>query len=257
MDVKEDGSDVAAARDDASGHTRLKRFGALAALTLAAITVIVIFSRGDETVSAPDAGLATPHVTASPEAEAPLPVTDDGAVRIEPHAAERRGVVVTVVEDFLCEGCADFAVTYGPTLRQFTESGSAVLEFVSVVDDHASRAALGASQRMANASLCVAADDIANWTAFREAVYGELSVPGGSFESDAQLIELAQAYGASHAVEACIRELRFDEQVRTTSQRWSDVTTAGLPLVLVNGERVRPASPESLEARVRLASNES
>ncbi|MBB3037269.1 thioredoxin domain-containing protein [Hoyosella altamirensis] len=237
-------------------YSRLMRFGALAALALAAITVIIIFSRGDETVGEPGSAVGTPHPTPSLEDESPPPGTADGAVRIPlGHAVPASHPVVTIVEDFLCEGCQDFALGYGPVLRELSERGDAILEFVAVAPPAGTDQS--ASLRIANSALCVAGDDIANWPAFRAGLYEQLVEDADLFRDDATLIETAHVYGASHAVENCVRELRFAEHIHGTTERWTADEPAELPVVLINGERYRPVGPDSFAASVRAAGNES
>ncbi|AEF40472.1 thioredoxin domain-containing protein [Hoyosella subflava] len=237
-------------------YARLMRFGALAALVLAAITVIIIFARGEETVGEPGSAVGTPHPTTSLEDETPPPGTADGAVRVPlGYAVPASRPVVTIVEDFLCEGCQDFALSYGPVLRELSERGDAAVEFVAVA--HPAGPDQSAALRIANSTLCVASDDIANWPAFRAGLYEQLAADADLPLDDATLIETAHVYGASHAVENCVRELRFAEHIRETTERWTADEPAELPVVLINGERHTPVGPGSFAASVRAAGNES
>ncbi|MCW4353062.1 DsbA family protein [Hoyosella sp. YIM 151337] len=238
-----------------NSHTRLKRFGAIAALILAVITVVIIFSRGEETVGEPGASLGTTHVTPSPVVTAPLASIADGSVRLVPQGAPSGVVVVTVIEDFLCDACREYAGTFTPALRDLAESGAATVEYVAVTSAAAQSAArAGHGLRLANASLCVATDDQSNWPAFRAALYEQAgTAPSDDAAADSPLIAAAQAHGASHAVDACIREQQYSHHITASTHRWESEVHGELPAILVNGQPIDLANPASLVAAVRVA----
>lgn len=223
-----------------SSYPRVRRIGALLVIVLVVLVVLIIFTRGEEQTTGAGDASATASTTATGDSGASRVVRiDHGDPRQE------RRVVVTLVEDYTCEACAAFAEQYRAALRSLVTTFDAAVEHVPVAlgDD-------AAAMRLANASLCVADDTIEDWMAFRSAMFDVGTVSGAALVTDAQLVRIAQATGASHGVTACITERHHASDVEASSAAWSSAGVE-LPHIEINGETYVPSSPEALAELVR------
>ena len=224
-----------------SSYPRLRRIGALLVIVVVVLVVVIVFTRGDEQTTGSGDASATASTTVSEDGgDARIVRIDEGDPRRE------RRVVITIVEDYTCGACAAFAEQYRAVLRSLVTTFDAAVEHVPV----AAEGDAGAL-RLANASLCMAGDSIEGWMAFRSAMF-ELGTigSGAAMVTDAQLVRIAQATGASHAVTECIAGNRHAPGIEEASARWSSAGVE-LPHIELNGEPYAPESPEELAARVR------
>lgn len=178
--------------------------------------------------------VATPALAADarPVTSAPNP---DGVVDIQ------------IVVDYLCELCAEFEQSNGEFISTLVESGAATVEYRPISVLTSQSAGTRYSLRAANAAACVANSSPSSFKSFHERLFSQQPDVGTAGLDDAQLVEIAQATGAtSSTVEQCITDLTFESWVRAATDRARNGPLAvrdaevdgieGTPTVFVNGQ---------------------
>ncbi|GGC54274.1 thioredoxin domain-containing protein [Hoyosella rhizosphaerae] len=240
--------------DPTTGHSRyprLRRVGVIAVLAFFVLVVFIVFTRGDEQVAEHSQANPTLPPTGTPALFAPAG-GPPGVIRVaSSDSSLAPDVVVTVVEDYLCENCAEFAQQYRSVLREVASVPGVVLEFVPIAGSGTEDA-----RRVANASLCVAADTLENWVAYRTALFAAapLSASHDGLTDD-RLVEIAHTTGASHAAAECILGQSFIDDVDANTLDW--VNEQDLPLVLLDGSPYPLQTPDVFAEDVRDAVRDS
>lgn len=149
-------------------------------------------------------------------------------------------VVLSMYEDFLCPGCASFEQRLGPTVTQLIETGAVQADYYMVaLSMHDTAQTDKYASRAGGAAYCVAdADPSPSKDAFRR-FHGALFAQqpdqvGGSFPTNAQLIELARQSGvASQALSDCINNGKYAPMVQGMVKAAEIKYT---PTIRINGE---------------------
>ncbi|OAK52429.1 DsbA family protein [Rhodococcoides kyotonense] len=210
------------------------------AVVLIALIAVIGFSIASKKS---DDSTATPAAT-------PSAVTSDGAIRIgDPNAA----VVVTVVEDFQCPACKQFEAISGDTLSGLVADNTVAVDYkpIAILDRMSST---NYSTRAANASMCVADADIADWPAWHTAMFEQQPAEGGSGLTDDELVAIAASAGADSAeVAGCITDGTYTDYVTSQTQTVLQGGVTGTPTVSVNGTVVQNPTPDGLRAAISAA----
>ena len=155
--------------------------------------------------------------------------------------------VLSVYEDFQCPHCADFAKTFGPTLKKLADSGAAAVDYYILAI--LNKASGGYSARAANAAYCVADEDKEAFTRFQSALFAQQPMEGsGTGPDNDSLIETARQAGAGGTVPECINKGVYDKMVSGLASKTKVTAT---PTIRLNGEDISPATPDELIAKVR------
>jgi protein-disulfide isomerase len=164
---------------------------------------------------------------------------DDG---IEPK------LVLSVYEDPLCPHCGAFEKAFGPTISKLIDGGAIAVDYylVGILNSASNQ---NYSSRASGAAYCVADESTEAFRRFHAALYAQQpSEAGGTYPTNAQLIETARQAGASGKVPECIDKGRYVEMASGMAEATEINAT---PTVRVNGEDYKYSTPEELVAKVK------
>lgn len=164
---------------------------------------------------------------------------DDG---IEPK------LVLSVYEDPLCPHCGAFEKAFGPTINKLIDGGAIAVDYymVGILNSAGNQ---NYSSRASGAAYCVADESTEAFRRFHAALYAQQpSEAGGTYPTDAQLIETARQAGASGKVPECIDKGRY---VEMASGMAAATEINATPTVRVNGEDYQYSTPEELVTKVK------
>jgi protein-disulfide isomerase len=156
--------------------------------------------------------------------------------------------VVSIYEDFLCPHCGQFEQQFGPTISRLIDSGAIAADYymVAILDSPQSQ---NYSSRAANAAYCVADENKDAFRRFHAALYAQQ--PGersSTYQTDAQLIEIARQAGVVGGVPDCINKGRYIDMVSGLAGATNINST---PTVRINGEDYEYKTPDDLVAKIK------
>ncbi|HEY8371194.1 MAG TPA: thioredoxin domain-containing protein [Pseudonocardiaceae bacterium] len=193
-----------------------------------------------------------------------IPVTQAHArydTRLEPDGTvvagdPASGVTVDIYEDFLCPACGAFEQRDGAEIEQAVADGRIQVRYhvVNLLDELSDPP--GYSLDAANAALCAA--EAGYFPDFHASLFARQPQEGGPGYTEDQLVELGRALGAGEDFATCVRQGRYDEQVKQQYETASQNPALqrerqgrkvfGTPTVVVDGQMVDLSQPGWLEA---------
>ncbi len=204
-------------------------------LVLGGVTGYLILREGSDS----DTGPGT-----STEADGPGGAEGSGELVAPPGAAADQpylelstsddGPVVDVYLDFLCPHCQTFEATQGPDLQEMAEAGEITLRMHPRPMLDATSSPAGYSGRAANAALCAAAEDPANWYPASAALFAQQ--PGSAGLPDEDLIGIVEE-AAAVDISDCQTEGTYLPWLEEVVEPDAQQTVPGTPAVLIDGEQ--------------------
>jgi protein-disulfide isomerase len=194
--------------------------GALVALVVAIVLVVVRDSSTTDVVPQPAGGAVVPGG-----------LTPEGSIAIGDGP-----VVVTVYFDYLCPACGAFEEANGETLDQLLEADDVTVELRPIAFLDRLSAGTAYSTRTANALATVADADPDHAWAFHRALYADQPPEGSEGLTDQQIADIARGVGVPDGVASRFAEGRYEAWVaRRTEQAFAD-GVEGTPTILVDGK---------------------
>ncbi len=176
------------------------------------------------------------------------------AVRVESSQVVRNDdgvdpkVVLSVYEDPLCPHCGAFEKAFGSTINQLIDKGVIAVDYymVGILDSAGNQ---NYSSRASGAAYCVADESVEAFRRFHGALYAQQpSEVGGSYPTNAQLIETARQAGAAGKVPECIDKERY---VKMAGGMAAATKINATPTVRINGEDYQYSTPEALVGKIK------
>jgi protein-disulfide isomerase len=231
-------------------------FGGIAAGVVLVIALVVVFAvQSNRTSTSPTA--ATPKNTVSSGLVIPVGAASSGSSGAAgATSGSTSPVVINLYEDLQCPNCKAFEAQTGSTMAQLVAQGKVVLHYheMAFLDSSANG---NFSTRALNAAAVVT--DVAGDQAFQkfhDLIYANQTPETGPGMSDTQLIAYAKQAGASgSAVESAIKDLKYSDWTKKTTDQASKDGVTGTPTVIIGGKQVQDTSPSGITAAVDAAAN--
>jgi protein-disulfide isomerase len=176
---------------------------------------------------------------------------DASPVATPPNSADVVEIALWV--DYLCPICRQFEEANAAAIDDLLERGAATIEIhpIAILTNRSQGTQY--SLRAANAAGCVANDYPNSFLDFHNLLFVNQPEEGTEGLTDDQLIELATGAGAGPDVESCINSGKFEDWVKSSTERaisgdiainnldkqFAGVT--GTPTVLINGKQFNPS----------------
>lgn len=211
----------------------LIQVGLTSIVVLFAVGLVLYIVTSGETK--PESGEAKSVRVASSEV-----ITQDGGT--DPKA------VLSVYEDPLCPHCGAFEKAFGPTINKLIDQGVVAVDYymVGILDSPGNQ---NYSSRAAGAAYCVADESNEAFRRFHAALYAQQPQEvGGSYPTNAQLIETARQAGVAGGVADCIDKGRYTDVAAGMAQATNINAT---PTVRINGEDYQYSTPDALVAKIK------
>lgn len=214
-------------------------------ITPARVAAVVLIAALVTVITASYMGKHKDREQAAEAVAPPAVFTADGRLRFGDAPT-----TVTVITDFQCPVCRQFAATTEPTLNALVEAGTVAVEYdtVAALDG---KSADNYSSRAAAAGACVAVANKDAWLDFDQKVFAAQPAESGPGLTDDKLAELAAGAGADGPdVASCIREGRYAGFVKAHSQTAVKAGLTHVPVVKVGDQTVENLTPDGLRAAI-------
>lgn len=202
---------------------------AAAVLVAAVIIGVALYTTRDK---APDQFAVPPGATAT------------GVVVGKPEAK----VTVDLYVDYLCPACRQFETQAADTLDKLVADGTAKIAYHPIaILDRASTTKY--STRASAASGC--ASEAGVYDTFTKALFANQPPEGGPGLTNAKLVELGKAAGATDpAFAKCVDDQTYASWSTALTETASKKGVTGTPTVLVNGQEIADLTVDSLKTAV-------
>jgi len=205
------------------------------------------------TVSAPDAGTATPTAagTTGPAGQGPTPkgATSLGSAVLV-HDAPAGAAAVTLFVDPQCPICGQFEAIFGPAVTELVKNNEAkvIVHTMTFLDRNLRN---DSSVRAANAAFCAA--DQGKFHDYTIAVYAAQPAREGDGWTDAQLTSFAQSVGlagtALDSWKTCQQAVTYRAHIAALETNSERSGVNGTPTALLNGTRMNLAGLDAAAFR--------
>jgi protein-disulfide isomerase len=236
----------AAARARAARRRRTL-IGGIAAGVVLVVALVVVFA------------VQSHRTSTSATAAVPAHTIDNGMVIPVGSTTATGGaqpVVVNLYEDLQCPNCKAFEAESGSTLAQLVTQGKVVLHYhpMAFLDSSANN---DFSTRALNAGAVVLnAAGPQSYQKFHDLIYANQTPETGPSMSDQQLISYANQAGATgSAVSTAIKDLKYQDWTKKTTEQASKDSVTGTPTMIIGGKQVSDISPSGITAAVTAAAN--
>lgn len=223
------------ARQRAAERRRKARFGSVVAAVVLVASMLVGFVVYQTRDKAPD------------NFAVPKGATATGVVVGKPDAK----VTIDLYVDFMCPHCKRFEEESAATLDKLVADGTVKIAYhpLAILDGYSSTEY---STRAASAAGSAAEAGV--FDKFARALFANQPAEGGPGLSDAKLIELGKAAGAtSPEFERGVNDEKYADWVTALTETASKQGVTSTPTVLVDGEQVSDPTVEAVQAAVRKA----